>query len=327
MLSILLSIAVQTPYTVIYPPDGSTVVIDQNLGDPNKGAVGQFTKSLTGPFPPTLGPPVLFQQALCEGTKGWNDANLKIVNGLPQLYRLGDPTYPLGAPWYDYSSSAINKWNPAYVRVWWRAPHGAYNNEVWPAAAFDVRGNNLDISARVIGSPSESLRVTGNGNNIKVFAVSGEQSRLMADRPPVHVKGNANRLSGVIDGQMGGVMFDGQDNWAVDLDVYAGAVADDIGLITYRKGSSGTVLRCRLRQKTRAYPSSHGVFLIYSDDSSKVNVIDTEAFGGTWGYFSHGGSDQRLENFKGTYKFAPYFLTPGVKPTGNKVDGVPIVVN
>ena len=328
MLSILLAtVIVTTPYQVLTVPDGSHVVIDQNLGDPNKGATGAWVRSLTGPLPPTPGPPVLFQQALCEGPKGWNDTNLKIVNGLPQLYRHNDPTYPIGSPWYDYSSPSINKWSPAYVRAWYRTPFGTYFNEVWPYAAFDIRGNKLTIDARVIGSPSESLRVVGNDNLVRVFVVSGEQSRLMADRPPVHIKGDRNTLSGTIDGQMGGVMFDGQENWAVDLTVYGGSVADDIGLVTYRKGSSGTVLRSKVAQKTRLYPVVHGVFLIYSDDASKVNVIDSEAVGGTYGFFSHGGANQRLDRFRGTFKFAPYFLTPAVKPTGNKVDGVPITVD
>ena len=316
MLSILLSIAVQTlPFgTELVLPDGSTGEYVVEVVNTNR--FGPWVPSVNGSHPGLPGQRI---QYLSDGTAGWLGATLLIgSNGKPIL--TGNSGQRIDGFW--------NLTRPGSVRVALGPLMGAYLKEVWPKEnALKIKCNFGRFKVKVTGSPSRCLFIEGNGNDVTVWCEQSEQSNNQVDLSAVYVKGSDNTIRGYASAYMCAVLVNGQRNRLEDLTVLACARGDDIGAIHAREGSDGLVcVRVRALARPRETPSNHVVASIYPDNrTSWVTIEDCSATGFMYGVFAHGGSNVRVRNWKGflngtEVKFAPFYLTPLVIPTGNSVN-------
>lgn len=310
---------------VIHLGKGEVAVIYLDCGDPNEGKV-------VGPYhfgaAPTIPEGTLYVQALAKGDRGWNDINVRVVDGKPSLTRHNDKEYRIAEPVYDYEKKQFKE---AYWWYWKSAPVGSWNNEVWPHAGLTLKGNGFTAFVTVLGSPSECLRIEGSDNDVTAYCVSGTQSRYMADRPNTHIKGDRNTLRGFIDSPGTGVFVIGNDNRFLDLTVYAMAVMDDsaaVHLYGFIYGGT-TFTNCSFYLKKRLYEITHQVSGAMADDKHfGVTTWNVRAQGGfTHGFFSHGGDGHNIRRFTSVgngaaVTFSPWFKTPDIAPVNNRTSQI-----
>lgn len=315
-LLLLLASAQTAPYSDIALPDGSTATY--SVVCQNANAFGPWAFSASGPVASPAGS---YQDALTVGDRGWNDTSLRMTEKGIQTTRYNDPSWDISAPWRQ---SGV--WQPAYVRVSLAPPIGASNGEVWPKAALTIRANRSRLVVEVRNAPCESLRVVGSDNDVTVYAFSGEQSRLMLNRPAVHVEGARNKVHGYADHPLCALYVKGPDNEVSRFTAVGGEVGDDTGLVYIDKVSARTrLVGVSVVARPRKYPVSHGQQGFYLDEQVSGCVLtDCSAYGFQRGVYGHGASYTTVKGLRAALcqtavLFAPYFKTPNVQPAGNVV--------
>lgn len=277
-VGLLLAAQQTAPYQSVTVPDGSSVSIYVDCGDPNKGqrqGGWQFFQELSG---------VGWFSYLGNRWEGWN----------------GETRF------LDGSVVLQNVWVQALSAKPWGALDS--QNRVWPdedgAIRIYTNGSTLDVT--VYGSPAESVRLVGNDNFVRVNVRSGEQSIYKLPRPGVHINGDRNTLTGYIEFAMAAVYSVGFDNVFKDLELVCGAVGDDIGGL-YLQGHEkldgvtktlgyyhgARIENVTVRQKGREYPWSHGINAVYFDDGfSDATIYNLQVYGDwTRRYFVNGGTN------------------------------------
>lgn len=303
--------------TILTLPAGATGSYEVRFENPNK--FSDFVYSVGGFFPPTVNGTVQF---LREGDGGWIGSTL-LTDSQGQLVRQSSDPVPFkfDSLWFP-NGSPVSGW----VRKMDGFAFGRYKEFVYPkedALLLNVSRGTFFVKSH--GSPSRGLKIVGSDNDVTVDVVQGDQSNLQQDLSGVYVKGDRNTLRGVIDGQMGGAFFDGDDNRALDLTVIMAGIGDDNSGVYVKGGSDGfRATNVTVWMPKARYPSKHGRNAFYIDNEASNAVLYNCAAYGPWdrGVFSHGGSNNRIDRFrsfgpKKAYEFAPFFKTPTKIPTGN----------
>jgi len=318
--SILSAIAlpVALPFgTVLVLPKGSWG--SYSVAAPNDNAFGEFVPSEGFYFPPVTNGTV---QYVPDGASGHHGATLQ-TDAKGSLLKTTFDGLDLSAVWR-------NKPN-GYVRTMPGYATGRYREYTWPKeAALTVECDGGTFFVKVTGSPSMCLEVVGDGNDVTVDLVQGQQSNLIQDLASLRLRGNGNTARGAAEGEMCAAFVDGKDNRLLDFTAVSRGIGDDTGAVYVKGGSHGfrsTNLTVYL--KSSEYPSTwmrNGVYL--DDEASDCVLFNTTVLGQfTNAVFVHGGDDNRIDRLRSfgpsaTVKIEPFFRTPTVTPVGNVVRSV-----
>ena len=273
-----------------------------------------------------------FYRFLSVKSNGWHDT-LLLWDG--KWNRVRKDGRRLDAPWYDVESGLFND---AWV-YYLGNPEGAYGIEAWLKPGLTINGDGVKVYMESKNSPSEMLAFNGNGSEVHTYGFSGEQSRIILDRAPVVIAGNKNRVYGSVEGQIGCVFVNGDENYLVDMAGLGCSHGDDTAVFSIRGKRNGSTLphfgnrlsNCKAVQRTRSYPAEHMVGGIRLDDKhDKGRITNCRAHGFMYGFHGNGATNTTVDWFTSAYcqtpgLLAPHHETPGVEPIGNKVTNMKVL--
>ena len=266
---------------------------------------------------------------LCEGPNGWHDTLLLKDEAWHRVRKDGRR---LDAPLYDPKTDT---YSPAWVSYCESgSPESAVGFEAWPAYGLELNTSESKIWHESKNSPGSAMCLNGNLNELHLYASVGEQTRSILDRSPLVVNGNGNRIYGSIEGLMGCVVVNGDDNVFVDVDAEGCSYGDDVFAFNVNGKRNGSMDKphygnrltgCRARQKKRLYPVSHMVGAFRFDDRhDRGKLYNCEALNFMYPYYGNGATNTTVSGFVSAYcekrgVLASHHTTPDVKPVGNKV--------
>lgn len=314
MILLALVLAPETlPFgSVVTLPSGSVKSYSVTIQNPNR--FGDWAPSENGYFPPVQNGTLRF---LSGDDKGHHGSTVVTFNSIPQWVSTDGRKIDHAPTWKG------NSFRKGYVSVMDGYAYGRYLTYVWSESALTVQANDCRLFIRSLGSPTRGLYIKGDDNDVTVEIEQGQQSNLILDLAGVTVRGKGNTVRGYIKAELCGLMVHGDDNRALDLSISVDGIGADRGgvhVVGHRFRATNVVVR----SAPRKFPRTHLDAAFYLDERSNESVLFNCTAIGPWeyGFFSHGGSNGRVERFrsmgpKEAVRFDPHFTTPALLPTGN----------